>query len=353
MKSLQSHNFISINPIDRSGDPVLEWLDDYSHSVIPVSCHSHNDYLRPYPLLSALAAGCMSVEADVWLSQDGEDILVGHNALALSEKKTLQTLYLDPLAQILNQLNNRISVLSSGQTLSRHGVFRTRPDHTLLLFIDVKDNATATWPVVMQQLGKLRENGYLTQVKLDTKTSQYTQAKGPITIIGTGNIVTSHSILGTGCASLTAFNDTFLDAPLDELANDKNFEYLVDCHTYSFLRLPVAKYYAASTSFATSIGSVRTGFNANQLNKLRRSLQAARSRNLTSRYWGTPDWPISLRDYVWQVLVNEGADLLNADDVESAARLEWNKGYKAEIVCLVLSCTCVFLVSIFITRRWK
>jgi hypothetical protein len=349
MKPIQSHNFISINPVEKNKDGVTQWLGDFSYSVTPVPCHSHNDYSRPYPLFSALVAGCMSVEADVWLSQNGNDLLVGHSQYTLSATRTLQTLYIDPLLKILDQVNTRDTSLPGGQ---RHGVFRTQPQQTLLLFIDVKDDATATWPVVVRQLQSLGDKAYLTRVNANSSAySNYTRANGPVTVIGTGNILPTNKILGQGCAALTQSNDTFLDASLDKLTHPESFGYLASCQTESFLGLPVAKFYTASASLGNLIGSVRSGFSSGQLAQLRRTIQAAKSRNLLSRYWGTPSWPISLRDHVWQVLVDEGADLLNADDVESAARLEWNKAYKAEITWLAVSCTYIFLVSTFVLWR--
>ena len=292
----------------------------------------------------------MSVEADVWLTNDGNDLLVGHNQYSLSDKKTLRTLYLDPLTHILNQLNPPNATLHDGR---HHGVFRTKPHQTLLLFIDVKDNATATWPVVVQQLQPLRDQGYLTHLDIGNNTSHYIHTNGPVTVIGTGNIVSSNKVIGAGCTALSQSNDTFLDAPLDKLTNADNFGYLASCLSESFLGLPLAKYYTASVSLGGSIGSVYSGFSLDQLNQLRQATQAAKSRNLLSRYWGTPNWPISLRDNVWQVLVDEGIDLLNADDVESAARLEWNKAYKAEIAWIAVSCAYIFLVSIFVIWRYN
>src|SRR5437773_7233099 len=59
--------------------------------------HAHNDYEHKRPLLDALAHGFCSVEADVFLS-DGA-LLVGHERKDLRPGRTLEKLYLDPLAQ--------------------------------------------------------------------------------------------------------------------------------------------------------------------------------------------------------------------------------------------------------------
>ena len=48
-----------------------------TQGIIPKAFHSHNDYWRPLPFYSALAAGAVSVEADVWsVSTDSETLHV-------------------------------------------------------------------------------------------------------------------------------------------------------------------------------------------------------------------------------------------------------------------------------------
>ncbi|WP_375436321.1 hypothetical protein [uncultured Hymenobacter sp.] len=61
--------------------------------------HSHNDYWRPHPLYDALQLGFQSVEADVFLIDSA--LLVGHERKSLQASRTLQTLYLEPLRQLL------------------------------------------------------------------------------------------------------------------------------------------------------------------------------------------------------------------------------------------------------------
>lgn len=58
--------------------------------------HAHNDYAHGRPLLDALAHGFTSVEADVFLTSEGE-LLVGHTRAELRKERTLKSLYLDPL----------------------------------------------------------------------------------------------------------------------------------------------------------------------------------------------------------------------------------------------------------------
>ncbi|KAK1486755.1 2OG-Fe(II)oxygenase [Colletotrichum tamarilloi] len=138
-----SQNFISNNPITTNGQPVdglSRWLEDFSRSVIPIMCHSHNDYWRPYPLYSALAAGCTGVEADIWLSDDGSELLVGHDRHELSSKKTLRSMYLDPLMKILDTMNPPEQWSNFSRTDRPQGAFRSQPNITIVLLLDVKSD---------------------------------------------------------------------------------------------------------------------------------------------------------------------------------------------------------------------
>lgn len=201
------------------------WTTELSEAVFPGMCHSHNDYWRPRPLFSALSVGCASVEADVWLSPDGEDILVGHDKRSLAPSRTLRSLYIDPLLEILNRINLPSTAGSTGQA---HGVFSTEPNTTLILFIDVKDDLPKTWPLVLQQLGPLCDKRYLSRHDrtMNTNPSFW---NGPITSVGTGNIVKRRDVnIGADLEQWQQCHDAFLDAPLHLLtktgfANDVEF----------------------------------------------------------------------------------------------------------------------------------
>ncbi|KAF5620276.1 hypothetical protein F52700_11598 [Fusarium sp. NRRL 52700] len=280
-------------------------------------CHSHNDYWRTYPLFSALAVGCASVEADVWLSPDGEDVLVGHDKYSLSPSRTLRSLYIDPLLQILDTMNRPASYETFNSSAQASGVFVTEPNTTLILFIDVKDDPIKTWPLVLQQLGPLRDSRYLSR---HDKTMGINQTfwPGPITIVGTGNIIKRRDInIGTDLEEWQQRHDTFLDAPLHLLTETG---FIQNDGFYGPYELE-NEFYTASAPFSKAIGSVRTGFSTQQMETLRNQLRIAKHRNLKSRLWGLPDWPKGHRDYVWKVLVQEGIDLLNSNDIASAASM--------------------------------
>lgn len=143
-------NSFDISP--SASDYPIEFLK----SVLPVACHSHNDYWRQRPLYSALGSGCISVEADIWLANN--DLLVGHSSEELDQKKTFQTMYIDPLTKILERMNAPSSI-SPEETQAKYpnGVFYQEPKQSLTLLIDFKTSGQDLWPHLQKQLKPLRD----------------------------------------------------------------------------------------------------------------------------------------------------------------------------------------------------
>jgi hypothetical protein len=161
---------------DTHGAHEVAWRDDFSRDIVPKKCHSHNDYSRSVPLYSALAAGCTSVEADVWLAENGE-LLVSHSWKTTTRSRTLKTLYLDPLAWIFTKRN-----ISQASVHTREvGVFEADLEVSVVLLIDFKNDGYAIWPALLAQLQPFRERNWLTYY--DGKNMYHR----PLTIVGTGN----------------------------------------------------------------------------------------------------------------------------------------------------------------------
>ncbi|KAL3457175.1 hypothetical protein BJX64DRAFT_280846 [Aspergillus heterothallicus] len=131
----------------RDSSPSSYWV---THHAIPVGCHSHNDYTGPVPLYSAIKAGCVSVEADIWFSED--DLLVGHNRFTLHP------------AQLQSDGRNIV------------GVFSNNPSKTLVL-IDFKTGGHITLTCLLEQLAPLRERGYI------TRFNGTAVVQGPVTVV--------------------------------------------------------------------------------------------------------------------------------------------------------------------------
>jgi hypothetical protein len=276
-----------------TGTEDLAWYPtDFLRDVLPVPCHSHNDYWRKIPLFSAIYAGCTGVEADVWL-RDG-DLLVGHTTSSLQLNRTFQSLYVNPLVEILTRQNPTTEYYHD----TNNGVFDTDPEQTLVLLVDVKTDGLATWPWVMKQLDPLRERGWLSY----SENGKFYQR--PITVVGTGN--TPFDLI----VKNSTYRDAFFDAPLDGLKNST---------------FDSTNSYYASTSFWKAIGMVwwKGSPSDAQLVKIREHLREAHERGLKSRYWQLPEWPIHVRNRLWKVLVEEGIDILNIDDLEAGTKQDW------------------------------
>ncbi|KAF6840808.1 hypothetical protein CMUS01_03784 [Colletotrichum musicola] len=261
--------------------------------VVPIPCHSHNDYWRRVPVFSALQVGCVGIEADVWLY--GDELFVGHDRWSLREANTFTSLYVNPLVDLLEERNSPIN--GSTEQQRPRGIYEANPDQTLILLVDLKTSGAETWPQVVRQLEPLRKRGWLSTV-VDGEVTY-----GPITVVGTGNtqfrMITQNS----------TYRDTFFDAPLTAL----------DSHDFN----PSNSYYT-SVSFKKAVGTVWFGdLSDSQVAKLRTQIKQAHSRGLKVRYWDLPAWPIGIRNHIWDVLIREGVDILNVDDLKGAKK-EWD-----------------------------
>lgn len=94
------------------GEDLAHYPTDATKDILPIPCHSHNDYWRRVPLFDAIHAGCISVEADVWLFEDSDKLYVGHGTSSLTQDRTLASLYVDPLVELLDKMYARIIVYS-------------------------------------------------------------------------------------------------------------------------------------------------------------------------------------------------------------------------------------------------
>jgi len=276
----------------RPGDiqTLSSWPKDFSRDVIPVPCHSHNDYSRKVPLFDALAAGCVSVEGDIWSRNGSDDLLIGHNERSLSSGRTLKSLYIEPLMAILKHQNQGRAATEVA------GVFETAPNTTLVLLLDFKTKDAQTWTMMQKQLQPLRENGWLTRWNSTTGSRE----SGPVTVVASGDYPFD-------MITASATQDVFADAPLDGLDQ----------------RYTAKNSYYASVSMGKAIGKVHHGLSVEQLQVVDKQVKAALERGLVSRYWGTPSWPMSLRNRVWETLVDRGVGVLNVDSLDTATRWDW------------------------------
>lgn len=150
-------------------------------------------------------------------------------------------------------------------------------------------------PFILKALEPLRSRGFLT-----TFTNN-TLKLSAVTVVGTGNSPLEQ-------VKALSPRDFFFDAPLTQLT-DPSLNTTWD-PTLSPL---------ASTDYGAAIGWSGIGaINDTQRSAILKFVNDAHTMGIRARFWDTPGWPINAREAIWQELLNDGADWLNADDLEAA-----------------------------------
>ncbi|HEY5912710.1 MAG TPA: phosphatidylinositol-specific phospholipase C/glycerophosphodiester phosphodiesterase family protein [Verrucomicrobiae bacterium] len=224
--------------------------------------HSHNDYLRPRPLFDALDHGFCSVEADIYLV-DGR-LLVAHDRSKVQAQRTLETLYLDPLAERFHQNNGRI--------------FPDGPEFTLL--IDLKTDWAAIYPVLRSTLTNYT-------AMLTTYAAGATRSNA-VSVILSGN--RSREMFHGERVRFAA-----LDGELADLDS-----------TEPRALIPWISGYWYRTFKWRGIGDMPV----EEMTRLKDIVVRAHQQGRTVRFWGAPDKPP-----FWRVAREAGVDLINTDDL--------------------------------------
>lgn len=147
-------------------------------------------------------------------------------------------------------------------------------------------------PVILGALKPLRDAGYLT-----TYYSNGTLVPSAVTVIGTGNSPLD-------LVKVLDPRDYFFDGPLTNLTGD-----------FKPTLSPIA-----STDYEVAVGWNGIGtIPDDKLTKLKQFISNAHALGIEARFWDTPGWPVSARNNVWKVLLENGADWLNVDDVKAAS----------------------------------
>jgi hypothetical protein len=228
--------------------------------------HAHNDYLHPRPLLDALGAGARSVEADIYLVNGA--LLVAHKPSQVDAKRSLQSLYLDPLRKRIAE--HKGSVYGDGETL--------------VLLIDIKADPTDVYPAlrtVLQQYADL--------------LTHYTPRKkdGPITVILTG---------------MQPARKIFAEETDRLVASDGSLQDLVSNPSPDLVPW-ISREWQKSFQWNGS-GAMPEDERA----KLSEIVQQAHEQHRTVRFWGGPD-----NDNTWRVLQSAGVDWINTDHLSEAS----------------------------------
>ena len=104
------------------------------------NAHSHNDYEKPRPFHKAYKHQFGSIEADIFLLKESDDLLVAHHRSDIDKKRrTLDSLYLQPLADCIAK---------------NKGFAYADTSRKLQLLIDIKTEAVPTLNRLITQLRK-------------------------------------------------------------------------------------------------------------------------------------------------------------------------------------------------------
>jgi hypothetical protein len=231
--------------------------------------HAHNDYEHDRPLYDALSNGFKSVEADIWLV-DGE-LLVAHDREAVQRGRTLESLYLAPLRQI---------VKANGGS-----VYEGDPDYFTLL-IDIKSDAVPTYRALHEQL--MRHQLILTRFTPSGVND------GAVTAIVSGNrpreLMQGQRVRYAG-----------YDGRLSDLgsATDPTFVPLISDNW--------TRHFAWQ-----GVGSMSDA----ERRKLRDIVATAHATGQRVRFWATPE-QAPAREAVWQELLAARVDYINTDHLDA------------------------------------
>jgi hypothetical protein len=230
--------------------------------------HAHNDYEHPRPLLDALDHRFGSVEADIFLV-DGQ-LLVAHDPVDLDPARTLESLYLAPLA---------------ARVKANHGSVYRGSRSPLQLLIDIKTGGASTYLELDRQLRRHQH--------LFTTYAHGRVRRGPVTAVISGDRAARVPM------EAQTVRRAFYDGRLTDLGGtEASFASLI------------------SDNWTLHFGWRGVGaFPDTERQKLRGIVGAAHRRGQKVRFWATPDVPGPARDALWGELLDAGVDYLNTDDL--------------------------------------
>lgn len=231
--------------------------------------HAHNDYEHPRPLFDALDHRFGSVEADIYLV--GDQLLVAHDPEDLDPARTLESLYLDPLAARVRANRGRVY---RGYRGSLH------------LLVDIKTEGASTYLALDRHLRRYRH--------LFTTYAHGRVLSGPVTAVISGDRAARAPM------EAQTVRRAFYDGRLADLGSQARA---------SFIPL-ISDNWMLNFTWQ-GVGA----FPDAEREKLRGIVRTAHSRGQKVRFWATPDLAGPARDALWAELLAADVDYLNTDDL--------------------------------------
>lgn len=241
--------------------PVVAIAEQVTEPKPLSAAHAHNDYAHPRPLLDALDHGFCSIEADIWLV--GGKLLVGHSLLELRPERTLESLYLRPLAERCRQ---------------REGWVYDR-GRTVTLLVDLKSTGGNTYPALQKELANYRQ--------LFTQRDDKTPPAIEVIITGDRPV----ELIKADAQRLGSIDGRRQDLDSDQPAS----------------LIPLVSENWTSHFTWRGVGAMPNAERA----KLRKFANMAHAKGRRLRFWATPD-----NEAVWTELQAAGVDLIGTDDLD-------------------------------------
>ena len=246
------------------------FADGQKHRPRPLRrAHAHNDYDHPRPLFDALDHRFGSVEADIFLV--GDQLLIAHDASELDPTRTLESVYLDPLAALVK---------------ANHGSVYRGYRRPLQLLIDIKTEGSSTY------------------LELDRHLQRYkhlftTYAHGRVYPGAVTNVISGDRAARTPMEAQTV-RRAFYDGRLTDLGTSA---------PASFVPL-------ISDNWQLNFTWLGEGaFPEAEREKLRGIIGQAHARGQKVRFWNTPDVAGPAREALWTELLAADVDYFNTDDL--------------------------------------
>ena len=228
-----------------------------------INAHAHNDYEHDRPLLDALEHCFTSIEADVFLVEG--QLLVAHNFVDVSNERTLEKLYLQPLQQIASANHGRIH----------------KDGPTITLLIDIKTNGKSTYAALDELLKKYDS---IVSATMDGK-----HLEKAVTVIISGDRpvleIEKYEPRRAG-----------IDGRLSDLDSDKSADLL-----------PLISDNWTNHFRYRGVGTIPNA----EREKLQSIVARAHDKGRRIRFWATPESP-----ELWLELRAAGVDLIGTDDLE-------------------------------------
>ncbi|MGA0556847.1 phosphatidylinositol-specific phospholipase C/glycerophosphodiester phosphodiesterase family protein [Larkinella sp. VNQ87] len=232
--------------------------------------HSHNDYEKPEPLTAAIRHRAGSIEADVFLV-DGK-LHVAHDKSQIKPGRTLDSLYLKPIAALFDKNKNRFSA----------GTVSESRKYTFQLMIDLKENGVEAIKALEQAVAPYR--------------TCFDRAMNPQAI----------QLVVSGSRPPIA---NWIDYPSYILFDGRPSE-LYDDETIKHVAL------FSDTFQNYSRWNGEGGLPDKDRETLKRFIKRAHSQDKPIRFWAAPDTPNA-----WKQLAKLGVDYINTDKVAECAEV--------------------------------